>query len=224
MNPERRAMVTEVIHLKNENMMFFQFFRDAGGHMSQCRPIAPGLGNALAASIATYDGCSIEWTTKYEQAAIVLEGILRIRTGENYSRVIEARVGDVLWFPEGTRLIYEGDKAKAFFVVSPGDWRIKSAIAVVDVAAKHFHDRQVRNELVSATRVDSWTTYEVKGFLDLVLAESGNRELRVNRFRMPPKWLIAVHTTSQPSQAETYKGVPITAANGENIEIAFQPV
>ncbi|KRQ11814.1 hypothetical protein AOQ73_06045 [Bradyrhizobium pachyrhizi] len=215
--------MTEVVHLKSEDMKFSQFFRNAGGHMSQCRPITPEIGQTLAATIATYDGCSIEWTTKYEQAAIVLEGILRIRTGESYDHVIEAKVGDVLWFQRGARLKYEGDKAKAFFVVQPGDWRISSATAVVDAAAKHFRDKPGHDEFVSATRVDSWTAYEVKCFLDLVLAESGNSKLCVNGLRMAPKWFVAVGATGEPARGGAYDEVPVTVVSGENIEIAFRP-
>ncbi|MGY4498043.1 mannose-6-phosphate isomerase-like protein (cupin superfamily) [Bradyrhizobium sp. GM24.11] len=215
---------TEVLHLKSEDMKFTQFYPDAGGYASQCRLITPEISKTLGAGIATYDGCSIEWTTKYDQVAIVLEGVLRIRMGENFSRVIEAKAGDVVWLPKGTRMKYEGDKAKMFYAPSPGDWRIQSAATVVDAAAEHFRDESVPEELVTASRMENWTVYEMKGFLDLVIAESGNRKLNVNCFRMPSALFTAVGATGDSARGGTYNGVPVTvAAVGRGVEIVFRP-
>lgn len=217
------TMMPKVLHLKSEEMKYTQFYPDAGGYASQCRLITPEISKTLGAGIATYDGCSIEWTTKYDQAAIVLEGILRIRTGEHFSRVIEAKAGDVIWLPKGTRMKYEGDKAKMFYAPSPGDWRIQSAAAVVDAAAKHFHDEPAQEELVSPTRTENWTAYEIKGFLDLIIAETGNRKLSLKRFRMPSARFTAIGGTGDSAHGGTYKGVPVTETGGGGIEIVFRP-
>jgi hypothetical protein len=213
----------EVLHLKSTDMKFSQHFRDAGGHMSQCRLITPEISKAVGAGIATYDGCSIEWTTKYEQVAIVLEGILRIRTGIDYSRVIEATVGDVIFLPKGAKIKYEGDKAKMFYAPAPNDWRISSALTVLEAAAEHFRAEQDAVELVSATRVENWTAYEVKGFLDLIIAESGNRKLRVVGFRLPQGWCSAVGAIVDSAEGGVYNNVPVTVAGVEGIEIVFRP-
>jgi hypothetical protein len=215
--------MTEILHLKSEDMKFSQFYRDAGGHMTQCRLVTPEISTSLGAGIATYDGCSIEWTTKYQQVAIVLEGVLRIRTGENYSRVIEAKVGDVLWFPKGTPLKYEGDKAKIFYAPAPNDWRINSATTVVDAAIKHFRDQKVQHELVSTIKVENWTAYEVKAFLDLLIVESSNRKLSLKGFRMPSNWFNSVGAKGNAAQAGTYHGIPITVVGEESIEIVLLP-
>nr|WP_249808912.1 hypothetical protein [Bradyrhizobium sp. 174] len=189
--------------------------------MTQCRLVTPEISISIGAGIATYDRCSIEWTTKYQQVAIVLEGVLRIRTGENYSRVIEATVGDVLWFPKGTPLKYEGSKAKIFYAASPNDWRINSATTVVDAATKHFRDNQVQHELVSAIKIENWTAYEVKGFLDLVISEASNRKLSVKSFRIPSNWFRSI-VVAMENTAATHHCVPITVARGESIEIVFR--
>lgn len=76
------------------------------GHMEISATFGPG--------IATNDGCSIEWTTKYQQVVIV-QSVLRIRTGENYTRAIEAKVSDVLWFPKGPRRRQGEDILRANF-------------------------------------------------------------------------------------------------------------
>lgn len=214
---------TKVLHFKSEDMKFSQFFRDAGGRMSHCRLITPEISKTLGAGIVIFDGCSIEWTTKYDQASIVLDGIVRIRTGENYTRVIEAKVGDVIWLPKGTRLKYEGEKGRMFFAPAPVDWRITSARDVVEAAAKYFHDEPVNDELVSATRVENWTTYEVRGFIDLIITESGNRKLRVKCFRMPPTWFSAIGATRDSAKGGTYNGVPVTVEGDVNLQIVFRP-
>lgn len=215
---------TGALHFKSEEMKFSQIYTDAGGYASQCRLITPEISKTLGAGITTYDGCSIEWTTKYDQAAVVLDGILRIRTGENYSRVIEAKAGDVVWLPKGTRLKYEGDKAKMFYAPYPGDWRIQSAAAAVDAAAENFRDESVHEEFVSATRMENFTAYEMRGFLDLVIAESGNRKLIVKGFRMPSALFTAVGAIGDSARGGTYNGVPVTVAGvGRSVEIVFRP-
>ncbi|WP_342709989.1 hypothetical protein AAFG13_37260 [Bradyrhizobium sp. B124] len=215
-------MMVEIMHLERESMEFSQFFRNAGGQYTQCRPVVPDIGATLGATIATYDGCSIEWTTKYEQAAIVLEGVLRIRTGDDFARVIEARPGDVLWFRKGTRLKYEGEKARAFFAIYPADYRINIANTLVDAAAKHFQDVGVQGELIRGTRADTWTSYEVKAFLDRVFTESGNAKVHVKSLRIPRRWLSTVGAAEDSVHEETFGGVPLALASDDDIEIVFQ--
>lgn len=215
---------TGALHFKSEEMKFSQIYTDAGGYASQCRLITPEISKTLGAGITTYDGCSIEWTTKYDQAAVVLDGILRIRTGENYRRVIEAKAGDVVWLPKGTQLKYEGNKAKMFYAPYPGDWRIQSAATVVDAAAEHFRDEPVHEELVSETRMENFTSYEMKEFLDLVIAESGNRKLIVMGFRMSAALFTAVGATGDSVRGGTYNGLPVkVAGTGRSVEIVFRP-
>ncbi|QQO35565.1 hypothetical protein JJC00_08140 [Bradyrhizobium diazoefficiens] len=114
---------TEVLHLPASSMIFYQMQVLAGGYASTCSLIGPAISNTLGATMATFDGCSIEWTTKYDQASVGLSGTFRAVTGENFSRVMEAKLGDVIWLPKGTRLKYGGDKAVHLFVPYPINWR-----------------------------------------------------------------------------------------------------
>jgi len=110
-----RAANADKVHvMKSRNMVFSQIYPDAGGYASKCQLVTDEISKNLSASIHTYDGCSIEWTTQHDQASIVLEGTLRILTGDNYSRMIAAEFGDVIRVPRGTRIKYEGEKAKVF--------------------------------------------------------------------------------------------------------------
>jgi hypothetical protein len=81
----------------------------------------------------------------------------------------------------------------------------------------------VREDMTSTTRVENWTPYEVKGFLDNLVAESGGRKLRIKGLRMAPKWFTAVGASGDGSRGGTYKGLPVTAASADSpsVEIVF---
>ncbi|MGY4399205.1 hypothetical protein [Bradyrhizobium sp. USDA 3315] len=118
--------LTEVYHFRSTDMMYSQIQIYAGGFASTCSLVTPEISKTIAATIATYNDASADWTTEYDQVSICLGGMLRIRAGENYSRTIEAKFGDVVWLPKNTSLKYEGDKGIMFFVPYPVDWRVRS--------------------------------------------------------------------------------------------------
>ncbi|WGR93434.1 hypothetical protein MTX26_27160 [Bradyrhizobium sp. ISRA443] len=109
----------EVLHLRSQEMVFSQIHLRSGGLASSCRLITPEISKTLSVDIHTYDDCSIETTAACDEAIVVLEGALRILTGDNYSRVIEAKFSDVILVPRGVQLKYQGDKAKVFHVAHP---------------------------------------------------------------------------------------------------------
>ncbi|SDD34411.1 Ethanolamine utilisation protein EutQ [Bradyrhizobium brasilense] len=117
------APTTEVLHFLNTDMIFYQMRIHDGGYASTCSLVGPAISNTLGATIGTYDGCSCDWTTKYDQVSVALGGNMRILTGENCTHALEAKFGDVIWLPEGTKLKYQGDKAINFFVPYPITWR-----------------------------------------------------------------------------------------------------
>lgn len=116
------ADVPHVRLIESRDMVYEQMFPEGGGYGSRCRLITPEMSKTVGASMHTYDGCSIEWTTHYDQATVVLEGTLRLRIGDDFSRVIEATAGDVVRLPDGTHFKYEGEKAKTFTALYPVDW------------------------------------------------------------------------------------------------------
>jgi ethanolamine utilization protein EutQ len=93
------------------------------GKAEIARLVTPRISRSMGAGIATFDGCSIEWTVLYDEVVVVLEGVFRLRLGKGYRRRIEARKGDVIWLPEGTPLKYEGKRAVVFYCLYPVDWR-----------------------------------------------------------------------------------------------------
>ncbi|MCK1419469.1 MULTISPECIES: hypothetical protein [unclassified Bradyrhizobium] len=110
---------------QSKDMVFAKNEDNTVGHMARCRILTPenGISKYLGAVINTLDGCSYEWTAHYDQAIVVLEGIFRIRAGENYSQIIEAGFGDVIRIPKGTQFKYEGEKAKIFSALYPINWK-----------------------------------------------------------------------------------------------------
>lgn len=114
--------MAEVVLFKAGEMRFGPFGGPPGeGRIA--RLVGPEMSSSMGAGIATFDGCSIEWTVLYDELIVVLEGTFRMRHGPGYGEVTEARPGDVLWIPEGTALKYEGEKSKVFYAVHPVDWR-----------------------------------------------------------------------------------------------------
>lgn len=125
-DPQTDGAVGDVRLLKSKDMVYEQMYPESGGYGSRCRLITPDMSKTMGASMHTYDACSIEWTTHYDQATVVLDGTLRIVTGEKFNRVIEAKFGDVIRLPKGTHFKYEGDKAKTFTALYPVDWAARA--------------------------------------------------------------------------------------------------
>jgi ethanolamine utilization protein EutQ len=100
--------------------MRFEAYGGPPGSATIARLVGPDLGRTMGAGLATFDGCSIEWTVLYDEVIVVLDGWFRLRLAD---RTVEAGPGDVLWIPEGTPLRYEGDGATVFYALHPVDWR-----------------------------------------------------------------------------------------------------
>lgn len=116
--------MTDVRHFPSREMRF-ETYGGPPGEARIARLVGPELSSSMGGGIATFDGCSIEWTVLYDELIVVLEGNFRLRLGD---RIIEAGPGDVIWLPEGTPLRYEGDGAKVFYALSPVDWKSRHAL------------------------------------------------------------------------------------------------
>src|SRR5438046_9813254 len=112
----------QIIYLKRENMTFSPP-ESQPGSASRCQLLTPDISESIGGTMHRFDRCSIEWTTKYDQALVVVGGSLRIRTGQDFTRTIRADVGDIIWLPKATPLKYEGRNATTFSAVYPANWR-----------------------------------------------------------------------------------------------------
>ncbi len=84
------------------------------------RAISSDLSPTMAAGFAEFDDCAIAWTVHYDEIVYVIEGEFTLTTDDG---LIDAKAGDVVWVPKGTRLEYGGKNARIFYAVQPGNWR-----------------------------------------------------------------------------------------------------
>ena len=122
--PEAKAR-SKVVHFRKSEMNFTAY-GGPPGKATIARLVGPDLSRTMGAGVATFDGCSIEWTVLYDELIVVLEGTFRLVAGkETHS----CAPGDVLWIPENTPIKYEGEKAKVFYALHPVDWRQRHVLA-----------------------------------------------------------------------------------------------
>ena len=115
----------KVVHYRKSEMEFAAF-GGPPGVATIARLVGPEMSKTMGAGIATFDGCSIEWTVLYDEVIVVLEGAFRLVVGKE---IHFCSPGDVIWIPENTPIKYEGDKAKVFYALHPVDWRQKHGLA-----------------------------------------------------------------------------------------------
>jgi len=115
----------KVAHYRKSEMNFVPFGGPPGS-ATIARLVGPDMSKTMGVGIATFDGCSIEWTVLYDEAIVVLEGSFRLVVGKETHF---CSPGDVVWIPEKTPIKYEGDKAKVFYALYPGDWRQRHGLA-----------------------------------------------------------------------------------------------
>lgn len=122
--PETKAGA-KVAHFSSSEMNFTAFGGPPGA-ATIARLVGPEMSTTMGAGIATFDGCSIEWTVLYDEPIVVLEGTFRLVAG---SEAYSCKPGDVIWIPENTPIKYEGDEARVFYALHPVDWRQKHGLA-----------------------------------------------------------------------------------------------
>ncbi|MDX6750385.1 hypothetical protein SH611_11260 [Geminicoccaceae bacterium 1502E] len=111
------------VRLFKADEMQFAPYGGPPGKAEIARLVGPEISSSMGAGVATFDGCSVEWTILYDELIVVLEGTFRLRIGEEGGELVEARPGDVIWLPADTPLRYEGEKAKVFYSLAPVDWK-----------------------------------------------------------------------------------------------------
>jgi ethanolamine utilization protein EutQ len=119
------SRASQVVHFRQSEMSFATY-GGPPGKATIARLVGPDMSKTMGAGIATFDGCSIEWTVLYDEVIVVLEGKFRLVVGKDTH---SCAPGDVIWIPENTPIKYEGDKAKVLYALHPVDWRQKHGLA-----------------------------------------------------------------------------------------------
>ena len=117
--------MVSVKHFKR-GAMTFEAYAGSPGAATIARLVGPDLSRTMGVGLATFDGCSIEWTVLYDEMIVVIEGLFRLRVGD---QVFEGRPGDVIWIPERTAIAYEGEGALVCYALYPVDWRQRHGLA-----------------------------------------------------------------------------------------------
>ncbi len=67
---------------------------------------------------------SFPWTLDYAEVDYVVEGVLRVEVADSSgTRSIEARVGDVVSIPKGSKIVFATpSRVKVFYVTYPANW------------------------------------------------------------------------------------------------------
>ena len=112
-------MMAKMLHFKRSEMNFGKFGDPPGDSGIACL-VGPDISTTMGVGLATFDGCSIDWTVLYDEMIVVIEGKFRLKTPEG---TITAVPGDVIWIPEKTPISYEGEKATVCYALYPVDWR-----------------------------------------------------------------------------------------------------
>ena len=112
--------------LFKRSAMTFDDFGAKEGKAGIARLVGPDMSTTMGGGIATFDQCAVEWTVRYDELIVVLEGTFKLKAGDE---MFEAKPGDVLWIPAETPLVYMGDKAVVFYSVYPIDWRKRLGLA-----------------------------------------------------------------------------------------------
>lgn len=102
----------------------FAEYGEGPGTAGIARLVGPQDSDTMGAYFARFDGRSVEWTMRYDELILCIEGLFRLRTAEG---VYELQPGDALWIGDGTQLRYEGERATVFIAIAPVDWRDRLA-------------------------------------------------------------------------------------------------
>lgn len=108
------------VKLFRADEMVFEPYGGPPGVAQIARLVGTETSTTMGAGLATFDGCSIEWTVLYDELIVVLEGTFRLVIGAD---TYQMAPGDVIWLPKGTPLRYEGDGAKVFYALYPVNWK-----------------------------------------------------------------------------------------------------
>ena len=118
--------MSQVRHFKGSELTYSQT-QVEGAHTTICRAINDQTSSTMGAGIEILDGASIDWTVTYDEILFIKEGEVFIEADGVSHHCTE---GDIVWLPNGTRLIYRAPgKCAYFYALFPVDWAKRQGVA-----------------------------------------------------------------------------------------------
>ena len=98
----------------------------AGRNVGLLDLVTAADGSPMSAGIMTFGRAdSFPWSLDYDEIDLVLEGVLTI---EIAGRKIEGGVGDVLYIPKGSSIVFgTPNRTRVFYVTYPASWAAAAA-------------------------------------------------------------------------------------------------
>lgn len=119
---ERKADASGVVVVKGGSVRLSEFpAAGAGKHVRLADVITGKDKSPMTAGFMEWAKAdSFPWTLDYDEVDYVIEGVLHITVD---GRVNEARPGDVVYLPKGSKLVFgTPNRVKVFYVTYPADW------------------------------------------------------------------------------------------------------
>ncbi|WP_019673763.1 cupin domain-containing protein [Psychrobacter lutiphocae] len=107
------------VRLIDSKQLEYSVRGDSPGMAYVARALPDDISPNIGVGFARWEGAEVEWQVLYDEVNFVIEGCFELTAnGQNY----EVCSGQMLWIPEGTKLIYAGH-ALFGYVVHPGSWK-----------------------------------------------------------------------------------------------------
>lgn len=119
---ERRADASGVVVVKGGSVQLGEFPAAGPGKQVRLADVITGKDRSpMTAGFMEWSKAdSFPWTLDYDEVDYVVEGVLHVIVD---GRVNEAKPGDVVYLPKGSKLVFgTPSRVKVFYVTYPADW------------------------------------------------------------------------------------------------------
>lgn len=116
----RKQDAGKVVHVQGTSIRLGQF--DGAPNVGLTDVITSKDGSPMTAGFMAWKAAdSFSWSLDYDEVDYVLEGCLHLGID---GRTIEARAGDVLYIPKGSRVLFgTPNRVRVFYVTYPANWQ-----------------------------------------------------------------------------------------------------
>ena len=111
---------SKVVHVQGTSVRLGRF--DGAPNVGLTDVVTGKDGSPMTAGFMAWKAAdSFSWSLDYDEIDYVLEGVLHLGID---GRTIEARAGDVLYIPKGSRVLFgTPNRVRVFYVTYPASWQ-----------------------------------------------------------------------------------------------------